>query len=192
VAGIVKFVLSGLFCNAFRLLRIIPNNDPIMGCVLPFSKQDRWWYSPLFAFLTMFSFDFLTGMIGPWTAVTSITYAGLGLLFYKVLRSKKARKTKIGLKKYLGCGIIGVLIFDIITGVLAGPLIFGMSFEMALLGQIPFTLLHLTSACGFIVLITPLLDKHLINSANFDDLFVWMKIKSLGESILPQRMAGRK
>jgi hypothetical protein len=192
MTGIVKFLLSGAFCNAFRLLRIIPNNDPIMGCVLPFSKQDKWWYSPLFAFFTMISFDVITGMVGPWTIVTSLTYAGLGLLFYKVLRSKNARKTKVGLKKYLGCGITGVLIFDVITGVLAGPLMFGMSFELALLGQIPFTLLHLASACGFIVLITPLLDRHLIDSANFDDLFVWMKLKSFGGFILPQRMAGKK
>jgi hypothetical protein len=140
----------------------------------------------------MISFDVITGMVGPWTIVTSLTYAGLGLLFYKVLRSKNARKTKVGLKKYLGCGITGVLIFDVITGVLAGPLMFGMSFELALLGQIPFTLLHLASACGFIVLITPLLDRHLIDSANFDDLFVWMKLKSFGGFILPQRMAGKK
>lgn len=44
---ILKYVLSILFCNAYRLLKFTPNNNPIMSCMLPFAKQDTWWKAPL-------------------------------------------------------------------------------------------------------------------------------------------------
>jgi len=163
--GIFKIFLSIIFANGIRLLRFVPNNDPIMSMMLPFSKQDKIYVSILFPVLTMISFDFITGMVGPWTIITSATYGFLGLFFYLLYRRMK----KVGMKQYLGSGVLGVLIFDFVTGVLGGPIMFGISFQTALIGQIPFTILHLITVTGFIVLITPLLDKHILTNGQLDD-----------------------
>jgi hypothetical protein len=179
--GIFKFVLLMLFCNLFRLLKFIPNNDPIMGSMLPFSKKNKWYTGALFALLTMVSFDIITGFVGVWTIVTALTYAALGLLFnYIYSKRQKAGKT-IGLKVYFGSGIAGVLIFDFITGVIATPFMFGMSFEQALIGQIPFTLIHLATVSFFVLIITPILDKNVLMNPRLDDEHVanYLKTKIL-------------
>lgn len=169
---LVKYFLSILFCNAFRLLRFIPNNDPIMGCMLPFARQHKWWNAALFSFITMVSFDLITGMTGIWTLVTASTYGALGILFHQIYKKKK----KINLKTYLGSGIIGVLIFDFITGPIMSSWMFQMPFEVAFIGQIPFTLLHLASVSAFVLILTPLLDVHLMNSKQLEDHKVWNKV----------------
>ena len=170
---LIKYVLSILFCNAYRLLRIIPNNDPIMGVMLPFSRQDRWWQGALFALVTMISFDFITMKVGMWTAVTACTYAGLGLLFLLVYK----RVGKVKLKHYLGSGVVGVLIFDFVTGVLFGPVMFGMSFVQAFIGQIPFTVMHLLTVSGFILILTPLLDRAVISNPVLEDTAVLNRLR---------------
>jgi multisubunit Na+/H+ antiporter MnhG subunit len=142
--------------------------------MLPFARQDKWWNAALFSFITMVSFDLLTGMVGIWTLVTALTYAGLGILFHQIYKNKK----KINLKTYLGSGIIGVLIFDFITGPIMSSWMFQLPFEFALIGQIPFTLLHLVSVSVFIVILTPLLDVHLMNSSHLEDQKVWNKLLS--------------
>ncbi|MDP2974065.1 MAG: hypothetical protein Q8N60_03370 [Candidatus Diapherotrites archaeon] len=169
----IKFALSMLFCNAYRLLRIIPNNDPIMGAMLPFAKQDKWWHPAVFAFLTMVSFDLITSGIGLWTWVTACTYAALGLLFHFTYKRMK----KVQLKHYLGSGVIGVLIFDFVTGVLFGPAMFGMSYMQAFIGQIPFTILHLITVSGFVLILTPLLDRAIVSNPALEDSAVLSKFR---------------
>lgn len=171
---IAKFGLSMVFCNAYRLLRFIPNNDPIMGCMLPFCREGKWWNSALFAFLTMVSFDIVTAKVGIWTLVTAGTYAAIGILFYWYYRGK----AKIGIKTYLGSGIAGVLLFDFITGPIMSSWMFGMTFMEALVGQIPFTILHLISVSAFVLILTPLLDRHLINHPKLEDSNVWQALVS--------------
>ena len=113
----------------------------------------------------MASFDFITNSVGSWTVVTSITYGAIGIFFYYFLKDRK--NTRI--KTYLGCGILGVLVFDFITGVLASPFLFGITFEAAFIGQIPFTIIHLITTSAFIIVITPLLDKQVLLNVKFDD-----------------------
>lgn len=172
---ILKYALSILFCNGYRLLRFIPNNDPIMGVMLPFSKQDKWWQGALFALITMVSFDLITGMVGIWTVVTALTYGGLGVMFH--ITYKRIKNVKM--KHYLGSGVVGVLIFDFITGVVAGPVMFGMSFTQAAIGQIPFTVIHLVTVTGFILIITPILDRAVISNPTLEDSVVFDKLKLL-------------
>ena len=122
----------------------------------------------------MVSFDLITGFIGMWTLLTAATYGCLGLLFYFMYKRMK----KVDLKRYVGSGILGVLIFDFVTGVLGAPIMFGMTMEMALIGQLPFTLLHLLTVTGYIIIITPLLDKHILNNKNLDDTKVLARLFS--------------
>ena len=171
--GIVKFLIGILLSNIIRFARFIPNNDPIMAIMLPYAKSDKKYKAVLFPFITMVSFDLITGMLGVWTIVTALTYAGLGLLFTQFFFKEK----KISIFKYLKGGIIGVLIFDFVTGVIAMPFMFGMSFELALIGQIPFTLMHLLTVGIFIIVITPLYDKHIIKNISLEDLAVFNKLK---------------
>ena len=164
--NIFKLVVSLLIANGIRLLKIIPNNDPIMSMALPFSRRSSPLTSFAFPFITMISFDFITGYLGIWTVVTGVTYGMLGILFHYVLKDRE----KVGIKHYLGLGVMGVLVFDFVTGVVATPFLFGMSFMTALVGQVPFTAMHLLTTIGFILVITPLLDKQvLLNKKLTDD-----------------------
>jgi hypothetical protein len=173
--GVIKFLIGILLSNGIRLLYFIPNNDPIMAIMLPYAKSDKKYKAFLFPFITMVSFDLLTGMLGMWTLVTALTYAGLGLLFTQFFFKEK----KIGILKYLKGGIIGVLIFDFITGVIAMPFMFGMSFFEAGIGQIPFTLMHLLTVSIFVIVVTPLYDKNILSSKIFDDHVFSDKMKLL-------------
>jgi hypothetical protein len=166
--GVTKFVIGILLSNIIRLFRFIPNNDPIMAIMLPYAKSDKKYKAVLFPFITMVSFDLITGMLGVWTLVTALTYAGLGFLFTQYFFKEK----KISIFKYLKGGIIGVLIFDFITGPIMSSFMFQMSFIEAFLGQIPFTLMHLLTVGIFIVVITPLYDKHVLENQSLTDNFV--------------------
>ncbi|MDD3083864.1 MAG: hypothetical protein PHP82_02470 [Candidatus ainarchaeum sp.] len=163
--GITKFVIGILLSNIIRLFRFIPNNDPIMAIMLPYAKSDKKYKAVLFPFITMVSFDVITGMLGIWTLVTALTYAGIAFLFTQYFFKER----KISIFKYLKGGIIGVLIFDFITGPIMSSLMFGMSFIEAGLGQIPFTLMHLTTVSCFIIIITPLYDKHVLENSSLTD-----------------------
>ena len=79
----------------------------------------------------------------------------------------------MGIKAYLGYGVIGVLVFDFVTGVLATPLLFGMTFAAAFIGQIPFTAMHLLTSSAFILIVTPLLDKQVLLNKRLDDSRIW-------------------
>ncbi len=175
----IRMVLSILIANGIRLLRIIPNNDPIMSMALPYSKRSSALTSFIFPFITMVSFDFITNLLGSWTLVTAVTYGVIGLAFHYYFKNKD----KVGIKTYLGCGILGVLAFDFVTGVLATPLMFGMTFQAAFIGQIPFTAMHLLTTCAFILVVTPLLDKEVLTNAWFDDSKVWAYLSRLSVSL---------
>jgi hypothetical protein len=173
--AVTKYALSILFCNAYRFLRIIPNNDPIMGCMLPFAKKDKCWQAALFALLTMVSFDLITMRVGLWTLVTGLTYAGLGLMFHFLYK----RLGRVKLRHYLGSGILGVLVFDFVTGVLFGPALFGMSYAQAFIGQVPFTLMHLLTVTGFVLVLTPLLDRAIAGNPALEDSTVLKRARVL-------------
>jgi uncharacterized membrane protein len=153
----------------YRLLRFIPNNDPIMGVMLPYARQEKWWAAGLFAALTMASFDAITGKVGTWTVVTSLTYGILGIAFHFAFKRMQKNGSKIDLLTYLGSGIIGVLAFDFVTGPVMSSALFGMSFAEAFIGQIPFTAMHLASVSAFVLLLTPVLDPMLVNNAKLED-----------------------
>jgi uncharacterized membrane protein YuzA (DUF378 family) len=174
-----RMILSILIANGIRLLRIIPNNDPIMSMALPYSRRSSALTSFVFPLITMVSFDFVTNLLGSWTLVTAITYGLIGLIFHYYLKGKD----KVGMKTYLGCGVLGVLGFDFVTGVLATPIMFGMTVQAAFMGQIPFTAMHLLTTCAFILVVTPLLDKQVLINARFDDSRVWAYLSRLSINV---------
>ncbi|MBI4210323.1 MAG: hypothetical protein HY544_02340 [Candidatus Diapherotrites archaeon] len=149
-----KYLTGAILANAYRLLRVFPNSDPIMGFVLPAAKNEPFWKAPLFAFATMFTFDMLTSGIGAWTWVTSTTYALIAFAFTMLLKAEKP-----GLATYTKYGLAGVLAFDFITGPAMGSALFHQPFWLTLLAQIPFTAMHLVSVSFSILIITPFFDR---------------------------------
>lgn len=172
--GVFRFAISILISNVIRLFAFIPNNDPIMALMLPYSKKKNKLAAFLFPFITMVSFDVITGHLGLLTLITSLTYGSLGLLFVFIYKNRK-----VGIKSYLLSGMLGVVIFDFITGCIAFPILFNMSFEQAIIGQMPFTLIHLATVSAFILIITPLVDKHVLNNKNLFDKKVLQYVTSL-------------
>jgi hypothetical protein len=150
----LKYVFSLAACNVYRFLKIFPNNDPIMGVMLPFARHDKAWRVGLFAFSTMFVFDLITLRYGIWTWGTAIVYGLLAIAFATYFKRMK----KVGLKTYTLAAIVGVLIFDIITGPIMTSVFFNMPFAVAAIGQIPFTLMHLGSAVAYTWALAPILD----------------------------------
>jgi len=121
--------------------------------MLPESRKNVF-HAAIFAFVAMFVFDYFTSGIGVWTWVTAITYAGLAVLFG--LLFKRIKQVKF--VHYIGATTIGVLIFDLITGPGLSTIIFHQPLLITILGQIPFTLMHLASAVTYTFFFVPLLD----------------------------------
>ncbi len=174
-----KYLTGLLFCNAYRLLRVIPNNDPVMGFTLPLARSGKWWHSFLFPATAMVSFDFLTGKIGIWTAGTALAYGLIGVLFYKYFKGKK----KVKLKTYAKASVFGVLLFDFLTGVVMSSYIFEMPFTVAFIGQIPFTALHLASATFFTLVLAPVLDPQIALEVNEHISILEQKIKNFNNAL---------
>ncbi len=147
-----EFLFGFVFSFIVRFLRVFPNNDPIMGCMLPQARKNAF-QAAAFAFLAMLVFDFFTSGIGIWTYVTATTYALLAL-FFSFYFSKK----KVHYSTYASASIVGVLIFDIITGPLMSSFLFNQSFLFTTLAQIPFTLSHLVSGVSYTLVLAPVFD----------------------------------
>ena len=52
----------------------------------------------------------------------------------------------------------------------------------AAIGQIPFTVMHLLTVTFFVLLITPILDKTIINNPALDDTKILSKFKFLARA----------
>ncbi|MEK7615595.1 MAG: ECF transporter S component [Patescibacteria group bacterium] len=138
----LKFIIGWLLVLALRLVPFRPANvEPLMATLMPFSKKYGWVGGFLFAFLSMVIYDVVTQKVGSWTWITATVYGlvGVGAYFFFKNRESSARH-------YVMYSIIGTLVFDAITGVAMGPLLYHQPFMEALAGQIPFTLRHLLSS----------------------------------------------
>jgi hypothetical protein len=150
----LKYLIFLFIGTLVRFIRIFPNNDPVMGSMLGFAKRDNWWRPVLFAMLSMMLFDLITQRLGVWTIGTSLVYGLLALGFYFGFKKIK----KMDLTKYVGASVIGVLIFDFLTGPVMSSIVFDVVFFRALVAQLPFTAFHLMSGVVFTVIFVPVID----------------------------------
>lgn len=160
LASVTRLVILGVslgVSTALRWVRLFPNNDPIMAVMLPCAKRGR---AAAFAFpmVAMVLFDILSRKVGIWTAVTAGTYGLLGLGFSFVYSALGNRGRRIGPATFVVSGVVGVLVFDFITGPILSSAMFRMSFAQAFVGQIPFTLKHLASVSAYTLVVSPSLD----------------------------------
>ncbi|PIR83145.1 hypothetical protein COU19_01950 [Candidatus Kaiserbacteria bacterium CG10_big_fil_rev_8_21_14_0_10_56_12] len=149
--GWLKFVIGWATVFLFRLIPFRPPNvEPMLATIMPFSKRYGSVASFLFGFLGIALFDAVTSGWGVWTLVTALTYGALGPVAHLYFKNREATA-----KNFVIFGVVGTVIYDAITGVAMGPLLFHQSLAIALAGQIPFTLMHLTGAVLFSALLSP-------------------------------------
>lgn len=173
--GGIKFVLGWVIVLLVRLIPFRPPNfEPMLATMMPYSK--RYGVIPifLFGFLGIALFDLITGRTGLWTLITGVSYGALGIGAYFFFKNRKST-----IKNYLVFGIMGTIAYDAITGLSVGPLFYGQPFMAALIGQIPFTLMHLLGTVVFSVTISPVVHKWIVSNDTLEIPVIFGRIRSL-------------
>ena len=159
-----KYIIGFIVCLLIRLIPFRPPNiEPLLATQMPFSKAYGKIAGFLFAFLSIVFFDIITGKVGMWTFITAIAYGFLGFWASMYFKNKNNSSWN-----YARFAIMGTLVFDIVTGLSVGPLFFHQPFMEALIGQIPFTALHLVGNICFAVALSPLIYRFVIENKKFE------------------------
>src|SRR3990167_1898559 len=136
--GSLKFIIGWAVVFLFRLIPFRPPNfEPMLSTVMPFSKRYGLVGSFLFGFLGIVLFDAVTSGWGSWTWVTAICYGILGIGAHHFFKDRAATA-----RNFVAFGVPATLIYDAVT-MMIGPIFNNQSFTVALVGQVPFTLMHL-------------------------------------------------
>ena len=152
-----KYIVIFLSALAIRLLPFrAPNLEPLMAVQMPFSRKFGWLASFLFGSLSIVIYDILTFRVGIWTLITAVLYGALGIGAYMYFKNHS------GTKSYISYAIFGTILYDALTGLTIGPIFFGQSFTVSLIGQIPFTIIHLLGNVSFAILLSPLIERWLV------------------------------
>ena len=162
----LKFAIGWTLVFLFRLIPFRPPNvEPILATVMPFSKRYGYAGSFLFGFLGIVIFDAVTSGWGIWTLVTALTYGivGIGARFY--FKSREASR-----RNFVAFGVAGTIFYDAVT-MMIGPLFNGQVLAVALIGQIPFTIMHLAGTIMFAALVSPFLYRWVVQNESLEISF---------------------
>src|SRR3989344_2859385 len=180
-----KYIVGFIACLLIRLIPFRPPNiEPILATQMPFSKAYGKLAGFSFAFLSMVLYDIITSKVGMWTFITASAYGLLGL-WASVYFSAKSGPTSGGKNiraiDYAKFAVMGTLAFDIVTGLSIGPLFFRQPFMEALVGQIPFTALHLVGNISFAVFLSPFIYRFIIENKKFEtqSIMAILKLKRI-------------
>ena len=150
---IIKLITTWIVCLGIRLIPFRPANvEPILASAMPVSKRYGSIVSVLFAVSGMALYDLLTGTVGVWSLVTIATYGLLTLAASLYFKNREASRTR-----FVAFSIVSTLMYDGITGLAMGPILFHQTFLQALIGQVPFTVSHLIGNALLAALVSPLL-----------------------------------
>lgn len=147
VNGLPKYAAGFLGTLLFRLLSPflgLWNVSPLMATELAGAKAYGPLVGGLYGALSMVLLDLTVGKVGMWTFVTALTYGAVGVWGAYFFKNRSATKWN-----FVVASILGTLFFDLVTGVVMGPVLFGQTFASAALGQIPFTMHHLAGNVFF-------------------------------------------
>lgn len=155
----IKYTITFVSVMVFRLMPFrAPNVEPIMATIMPLGKVYGSVMSFVFGFLSIVLYDSITSGFGVWTLVTALAYGilGVGATYFF--------KNRSGWKNYALYAVIATIFYDAITGLTIGPLFFHQSFMVSLMGQIPFTILHLIGNVSFAIVLSPVIEKWMAKS----------------------------
>ncbi len=150
----IKYTFAFIAVLAVRLLPMrAPNLEPIMATQMPFGRVYGKLAAFLFGAMSIAIYDLVTSGLGIWTLVTGVAYGlvGLGAVWFF--------KNRTGRANYAIYAVIATIAYDAVTGLTVGPLFFGQTFMGALVGQIPFTALHLLGNVAFAIVLSPVIEK---------------------------------
>jgi len=157
--GSLKFIIGWTLVFLFRLIPFRPPNfEPMLATVMPFSKRYGLLGSFSFGFFGIVLFDAITSGWGMWTAVTAVSYGLLGVGAYYFFKNREA-----SVKNFVIFGVPMTVLYDAAT-MTAGPLFTGQSWAVALIGQIPFTLMHVLGTVVFATLLSPALYRWVVQN----------------------------
>lgn len=155
--GNVQFFIGLAAVLAVRLLPFrAPNVEPVLATLMPFAKRFGATAAFVFGAMSVLSFDLVTGTGGTWSFVTAPVYGLIGVGAYFFFRDRPARPAN-----FLLYSLVGTLAYDVLTGLTIGPLIFGQPFVAALVGQVPFTILHLMGNMTLALAVSPAISAWL-------------------------------
>jgi energy-coupling factor transport system substrate-specific component len=163
-----KFSVALILCLLVRLIPFrAPNIEPILATMMPMSRAYGVFAGFSFAVLSILFYDTLTGTLGIQTFFTTLSYGILGLWAGRYFSAKGGstsggKKNALNTWSYVRFAIIGTLFFDALTGLSVGPIFFHQTFMGSLVGQIPFTALHLLGNITFALILSPAVYKFLI------------------------------
>ena len=153
-----KFFLALILCLLVRLIPLrAPNIEPILATTMPLSKAYGVFFGFSFPVLSILLYDMITHTLGVQTLFTVFAYGVLGIWSSRYFKNKKGTSFD-----YVGFAVIGTIFFDAVTGLTVGPLFFHQTFLASLLGQIPFTALHLVGNVIFAYVLSPGIYNFLI------------------------------
>lgn len=155
-----KYITLFIVALVVRLLPFrAPNVEPIMAMQMPLAKVYGSLQAFIFGFMSIVIYDQFTAGLGVWTWIAAFAYGlvGIGSSLYFKNRSSSW-------KNYALYAVVGTIAFDAVTGLTLGPLFFGQSFTVALIGQIPFTVLHLLSNVSFAIVLSPIIARWVVSS----------------------------
>jgi hypothetical protein len=112
----------------------------------------------IFGALSIIIFDSITSGIGVWTLITALAYGVVGY------GAQSYFKNRSGWKSYASYAVMATIFYDAITGLTIGPLFFHQSFIVSLIGQVPFTALHLLGNVSFAIILSPVIERWAVKS----------------------------
>ena len=146
-----KFAIALIICLFVRLIPFrMPNVEPIMATLMPFSKAYGAFFGFFFVVLSILFYDLITRTLGVQTFFVLFAYGVVSLWSAQYFKNREAN-----ISNYVKFSIIGTLFFDAATGLTVGPLFFHQSFLGAFVGQIPFTAFHLLGNIIFAMILSP-------------------------------------
>lgn len=166
LAGLPKYIVGFIGTLVFRLLSPylgLWNVSPLMATELAGSKAYGPWVGGLYGALSILMLDVLMGKVGMWTAITAVTYGAVGVWGAYFFKQREAST-----RNFIVASVIGALFFDLVTGVLMGPLLYGQPWMEAIVGQIPFTLRHVVGNIGFAIVLAPWFYRKIMDNPQWE------------------------
>jgi hypothetical protein len=148
----LQIAVAAFFVTLWRLSPFRPPNvEPLLATSMPFGKRYGVLAPTILAVLAIVGYDAITSGLTQWTAVTAVAYAliAAGSGFLKGTR---------GVLPYLAYAILATLVYDALTGVVAGAVLFDMGWKQGFLGQIPFTINHLIGNAILALVLSPIVE----------------------------------
>jgi uncharacterized membrane protein YuzA (DUF378 family) len=174
---LVKYLLTLGLVVVLRLIPHPPNVEPIMTTMMPFSKRWGWLAGMIFCLVAILGYDLATGTLGSWSLITASTYALIGAAAGLILKGEKNT-----VWHYVIFSVVATLVYDVITGIGMGVLLFKMPLVITIVGQIPFTLYHLAGNIVLSAVLSPILYRWVIANPALETQALYQRVALIFKS----------